>query len=467
MKSNFSFIPYYKDLLISPAPQGFTAIMSGVPIQDLISLGKELEFDGMRLFIFHDFKQTFQVAKLYGSEKIWKNVSVDKIENAMLSHNGHYKKPYYFFEIKHVKEDGSFLTLGYLVGHRLKTLPQDIKRGLEVYCILIGDFIVRRFVSAQSRQASRYLTSIFEVPKKWELPGHIMNKMLSYLFRLARFNFGAYCSVYNKRVCVEYKCYPNKGHPTFNPNPIAMEVDTSFIRDNLKYQSSSGSLSKIPSTICKEILHKEKRSQDCFSSVVVPTCIDGQVVGVWIFAFSKNNPFADTDIRGVLAGMYDQLVNSYKFIFQKRFRNMIVNPIFQSRDTRLSGNTVFVIMPFTQSWSKELWEGILQPTIKDIDLMPVRADDLYGANIMEDVWQSILKAELIICDTTGRNPNVFYELGIAHTLGKKVILLTQSLSDIPFDLQSYRHIEYNLSYSGGSQLKDTLKRYMKEVLKGV
>ncbi|MBR4239677.1 MAG: hypothetical protein IKQ03_09750 [Prevotella sp.] len=143
---------------------------------------------------------------------------------------------------------------------------------------------------------------------------------------------------------------------------------------------------------------------------------------------------------------------------------MIVNPIFQNRDTRVNRDSVFVIMPFTQNWSNDIWEQVLKPAVQEIGMIPIRADDLYGQNIMEDVWQSILKAAVIICDTTGRNPNVFYELGIAHTLGKKVLLLTQNIDDIPFDLQAYRHIEYTVTISGGNQLKETIKKHIKETL---
>ena len=144
---------------------------------------------------------------------------------------------------------------------------------------------------------------------------------------------------------------------------------------------------------------------------------------------------------------------------------MVVNPIFNNRDTRVDRGSVFIIMPFTEAWSDDVWKQVLQPAIKEINMVPVRADDLYGRNIMEDVWQGILKAEIIICDTTGRNPNVFYELGIAHTLGKKVLLLTQDLNDIPFDLQAYRHIKYDVTITGGNILKDNIKLYIQETLK--
>lgn len=96
---------------------------------------------------------------------------------------------------------------------------------------------------------------------------------------------------------------------------------------------------------------------------------------------------------------------------------------------------------------------------------PVRADNLYGPNIMEDIWTGILQSSMVICDTTNRNPNVFYELGIAHTLGKKIILLTQNVDDIPFDLQAYRHVVYETTMSGGSKLRDDIKKYISELKK--
>ena len=122
-------------------------------------------------------------------------------------------------------------------------------------------------------------------------------------------------------------------------------------------------------------------------------------------------------------------------------------------------------MPFTQNWSDDIWNLVIKEAIISTGLNPIRADDLYGKDIMEDVWSGILRSRLIIADTTGLNPNVFYELGIAHTLGKDVILLTQDVSDIPFDLNRYRHIIYQNNIQGGEKLKKDLAKAIREVLK--
>jgi hypothetical protein len=63
-----------------------------------------------------------------------------------------------------------------------------------------------------------------------------------------------------------------------------------------------------------------------------------------------------------------------------------------------------------------------------------------------------------IADCTGRNPNVMYELGIAHTLGKPVFMLSQSTDDLPFDIQSRRVIIYKDNAAGLKTLQSELRR---------
>ena len=72
-----------------------------------------------------------------------------------------------------------------------------------------------------------------------------------------------------------------------------------------------------------------------------------------------------------------------------------------------------------------------------------RADDIWNHDaIIKDVVSLICKSSVVICDLTGKNANVFYEAGIAHSMGKNVILITQSADDVPFDLRHLRFIQY-------------------------
>jgi hypothetical protein len=67
---------------------------------------------------------------------------------------------------------------------------------------------------------------------------------------------------------------------------------------------------------------------------------------------------------------------------------------------------------------------------------------MYSGGILDRIFNQISKADAIIADMTGRNPNVFYEVGYAHALGKVVLLLTQNVDDIPFDLKHRPHTVY-------------------------
>ncbi len=102
----------------------------------------------------------------------------------------------------------------------------------------------------------------------------------------------------------------------------------------------------------------------------------------------------------------------------------------------------FVLMPFKKPFDA-YFEEIFRPGLELAGYSVERADDLYVSRpIMLDVQQSILRADLLLCEMSGRNPNVFYELGLAHAIGKPVILVSRDEGDIPFDLRHVRVLTY-------------------------
>ena len=102
----------------------------------------------------------------------------------------------------------------------------------------------------------------------------------------------------------------------------------------------------------------------------------------------------------------------------------------------------FVLMPFKQPFDSYFSE-IFRPALESAGYAVGRADDLYAPHpIMLDVQESILGADLLLCEMSGRNPNVFYELGLAHAIGKPVILVSRDDGDIPFDLRHVRVLTY-------------------------
>ena len=112
---------------------------------------------------------------------------------------------------------------------------------------------------------------------------------------------------------------------------------------------------------------------------------------------------------------------------------------------------VAVMMPFDTSFNPVY--KTLQLAIQDLGMICQRADDIWvNDHIIQDVALLLSTAAIVVCDLTRRNANVFYETGIAHTLGKDVILITQSASDIPFDVAAIRYIQYLPNGEGLEQL---------------
>jgi hypothetical protein len=86
-----------------------------------------------------------------------------------------------------------------------------------------------------------------------------------------------------------------------------------------------------------------------------------------------------------------------------------------------------------------------------------RADDIWiHSTVVQDIFSLIYRSFIVVCDFTGKNPNVFYEAGIAHTLGKHVIPITQYPDHIPFDLQAHRYLRYLDNAEGHAKLSDEL-----------
>lgn len=121
----------------------------------------------------------------------------------------------------------------------------------------------------------------------------------------------------------------------------------------------------------------------------------------------------------------------------------------------------FVLMPFTENFDDVYNLGIKQSCI-DADAYCERVDEqIFHESILDRIFNQISKADIIIADMTNKNPNVFYEVGYAHALGKLTILLTQNSDDIPFDLKHFPHIIYDKKIS---KLKTELTPRIKKFL---
>lgn len=135
-------------------------------------------------------------------------------------------------------------------------------------------------------------------------------------------------------------------------------------------------------------------------------------------------------------------------IYPKQFRNARI-PVEKNR--------CFVLMPFSDGFDNIY--GNIKKSLHENGYICNRADEIIGSKpIMNKILNEIMRAHYIIADLTQQNPNVFYELGIAHTFkdAQNIILITQKVSDIPFDIRHINNIVYtsdNIKYLTSSVLQ--------------
>nr|WP_203397963.1 hypothetical protein [Staphylococcus aureus] len=110
----------------------------------------------------------------------------------------------------------------------------------------------------------------------------------------------------------------------------------------------------------------------------------------------------------------------------------------------------FVVCPIGADDSKEraqsdsLLKYILEPVLKEFDFEIIRADKINSPNIItDDILKNLNESELVICDMSSHNPNVFYELGYRHAINKTCITMVHKDESIPFDLSQHRTIKYS------------------------
>jgi hypothetical protein len=128
-------------------------------------------------------------------------------------------------------------------------------------------------------------------------------------------------------------------------------------------------------------------------------------------------------------------------------------------------NSCFVAMPFNDLYQTE-YETVISPTLEELNIKCIRGDEIYAhQRIMDDIWTSIRSCRFMIAELTGRNPNVLYEVGLAHAIGKPVIIITRNSEDVPFDLKDLRYLFYDINDPyWGEHLKKGLKSLVQKVI---
>jgi hypothetical protein len=138
------------------------------------------------------------------------------------------------------------------------------------------------------------------------------------------------------------------------------------------------------------------------------------------------------------------------------FKALEIKPRFQKLSFAVKPNHCFLLCPFKEPFDA-VYNDHIAKAVRQEGFTIERADDIFGTDpIIEDIWEAINSATIVIADVTGRNPNVMYEIGMAHTVGKPVVIITQRIDDVPFDLKHYRCIVYEYTPRGCMSLEEKL-----------
>ena len=146
----------------------------------------------------------------------------------------------------------------------------------------------------------------------------------------------------------------------------------------------------------------------------------------------------------------------YQVLMQTVQPRRVQPEIFQLADPEsVESDLVSVMMPFGEGFSDVFYA--IRETARELDLRCFRVDDIWESHtVLQDIVSLIDRSRVVICDCSDRNPNVFYEIGISHSIGRDVILISQSSQDIPFDLRHLRYVEYLNNGEGISELREKL-----------
>ena len=132
---------------------------------------------------------------------------------------------------------------------------------------------------------------------------------------------------------------------------------------------------------------------------------------------------------------------------------VVANRRWSGKDMLVDYPEVFVVMPFRESWSNSVLEKMIAPAISDVEIdhvkvglrcvrgdTPPRVGDL-----TQTIWSSLMTAGLVIAEVSVPNPNVFYEIGMTHALGKDCFILKQKGTSVPADFGGTHYYEYDLA----------------------
>jgi hypothetical protein len=178
--------------------------------------------------------------------------------------------------------------------------------------------------------------------------------------------------------------------------------------------------------------------------------LEGQRVDLYVDNIKVISQRGLTITDGLSVGLF-----AFRSSVRATFRN------FQVDDARPKA---FIVMQFTSPYN-EVYRDAIQPLVTEIGFDPLRVDDIASPGIIiSDIKNQITESSIVIADITEANPNVYYEVGMAHAIDKPTVLLAQRGTKLPFDVGPHRCIFYENTIPGRARLQEALKRSLESLL---
>jgi hypothetical protein len=148
------------------------------------------------------------------------------------------------------------------------------------------------------------------------------------------------------------------------------------------------------------------------------------------------------------------------FEYLKDDETMLVHPLWSPVYPENKNPRLFHVMPFGPKWANQV-AAVVRKSCEAAGIKCVRGDEAADPNVIRSIWEEIARATFVLADLTGFNPNVALELGIAHTLGKKVLMTGQGdpLSCVFPSISKLRVKPYNVK-----RLEETLGKEVTKFL---
>ena len=236
------------------------------------------------------------------------------------------------------------------------------------------------------------------------------------------------------------------GHQESLQNPRSLEADSPEIIE-LKWRNS------------------KKISESAFgefeiSSLTDDAFLEKRMVDNYLDIASVNGRLRSGEDIIIIPNLNNKIDHSVELFLQIR-EEVKKTDFFM---TNPNNKNCFVLMPFSKEM-QPIYNNHIKKVCKKLNINVRRADQIFSTNpLMDDINKSVLNASVIIADLTNNNPNVFYETGICHALGKTVILITQE-ETAPTDLMHIKRIHYKYEPVKIKEFEKKLTGTLKTVLK--